>query len=797
MTEKENGKNKNNRVGLKNGNGTTINRFQKSLKPRYNAYWMFFAAVVCTFIFVYSPLPSVPQYSIGEISRSTIKSPVDLQFTDEEATESRREEARLNVAPIYDYDPMLKFFVTSNMVSIFEEGRKFIQWEEGISSETNNRKKLYDNNDLSLFKQTIKNTLNIELTDTIITALLDSRFSPEIQKILEGVLDNCMKNKVISDKRIIQFNSKGEYILRDIASSKETKKTTATDIYSLREIASLLEEMISKKENQFEAKHASAYMQLLKLLVIPNINFSSKETLNRRISAVENTEPVIVQIKKNKVIIRDGDEITYKQVQQLAALQKYKNPYEQSRHSITVITILILGLLFINIISKSYPIHNILLRNKNILLLLVFVYVFSLLSVRLVQVLSDAMSNLFISSPYNNPSEYFFLVPFSVGALAITILINSQVALAYSLIFSLTTVLLINGDLTKFIYILASCVAAAFCIKTYRQRSDIIKAGFIIGLVNMASIIYVILLSYEEFNFNSKIFHIVLGLLSGIIAYVLASAIIPLIESLFHLLTEFKLMELGNINSELIKELAIKAPGTYHHSMVASILAERATEEIKGNSLFVRVAALYHDIGKVTHPEIFIENQRGTNIHDALSPRDSAKAIISHVNKGYDLAKKNKLPKDLLEIIVQHHGSKVVNYFYTKAIKQEGDQELEKEDFRYPGPKPQSKESAILMIADAVEAASRTIEHADISTIKNLVDRIIQDCFEDKQLNESNLTIRELDVIANSMVEVLSDMKHGRIDYPGFDFSQPSKHTFTEDNHSTATAENTDESGNG
>ena len=763
----------------KNLNHTTrINRFRKSLKPSYNFYWLIIAAFICSFIYIFSLKPLIPKVEEGEIANTTIKAMEEFSFIDHEATEARREEARQAVAPVYDYDPLLKLQVLSNLKALFDEGNKFIQWQDSILKEQHNNKKTIILENANLFKQTVKNVLKIELNDEISNALIFDNFSEDIKAKLAEIIDECMKNKIISDKKNIQFNTKGEFVLRDIVSSKETKKTSAIDIYSIAEIDNLIDNLLIKNENLFNKAHLPAYSKLLKLIIVPSVNFNSQETLHRREEARENSEPVIIQVKKGQVIVREGDVISQKHIRLLEYLRQNKKEYESLRHYLFIITVVCFGLFFIHIISNNYPIHNILLRDKNILLLIVFVYILNLIILRGFQVLLEAPSNLFTSSPYNDPAEYFYIIPFSLGALSIAILINSQLALAYSLIFSLTSVLLINGDLERFMYILVTNVVASFSIGSYRQRSDLVKAGLKIAIINVCFILYIQLLYQEFLSLNYLLFRVLLGFLSGIIAYIIASGIIPFIESAFHILTDFKLIELSSINLPLIRELALKAPGTYHHSIVVSVLAEGAADSIKVNSLFVKVAALYHDAGKIVNPELYIENQKGRNVHESHSPLKSAKLIISHINEGYEVAKKNKLPKDVINLIMQHHGTKLVSYFYSKALElAKNDDKPNPDDFRYPGPKPLSKESAILMIADAVEAASRTIEHADYDTIKNLVDRIIKDCFEDKQLDECNINIKELDIIAQSMIEILFDMKHGRIDYPGYDFRHSIKDT--------------------
>jgi putative nucleotidyltransferase with HDIG domain len=766
--------NKNSSKDIKTYNQTSINKFHKSLKPRYNLHWLIAIGLICIFIYAYSPKPFIPKYNEGEIAKETIKSPENFSILDEDSTNAKRMEAQQSVAPVYDYDPMIKMQVLSNLKTLFAEGDKFLKSQDIIANEQNSHKKLTLAKNANLFTQIIKDTLKIELTDEISKALLTDDFSPEIKEILAEIIDLCMKNKIISDKKVIRFNSKGEFVLRDIALNTELNKSSSVDMLSLAEAYKLIDELILSKENTIPKAHIPAYSQLIKLLIMPNVSFNSKETTLRRENARINAESVFINVKKGQVIIREGDVISKEKVKQLQYLYNSKKGYKGFKQFFLIITVISFGLFFIYVISKNYPIHEILLRDKNILILTAFIYGINLIVLRVFQFLIGAISGLFLSSPYNEPNEYFYAIPFALGAFSIAILINSQFALAYSLVFSLTSVLLVEGDLDKYIYILVSSVVASFSIRSYKQRSDLIKASLLIALANIGIIIYVDSLRNILISYNNLIFHAFLGFINAMFAYMIAAAIIPVIEIAFRILTEFKLLELSNINSPLIREMAIKAPGTYHHSIVVSVLAERASEAIRLNSLFVRVAALYHDVGKIINPELFIENQKGHNIHEKYPPLKSAKLIIEHVTHGYELGKKYKLPKDVIDVILQHHGTKVVSYFYSKAVEQmQRNGKPDADEFRYPGPKPQSKESAILMIADAVEAASRTIEHAEPDVIKNLVNRIIRDCIEDEQLNECNITIKELDIIGQSMVDILMDMKHGRIDYPGFDFTKP------------------------
>ncbi|MCI0445278.1 HDIG domain-containing protein, partial [bacterium] len=238
-----------------------------------------------------------------------------------------------------------------------------------------------------------------------------------------------------------------------------------------------------------------------------------------------------------------------------------------------------------------------------------------------------------------------------------------------------------------------------------------------------------------------------------------------------------KLLELSNLDLPVLRQLALEAPGTYHHSIVMGTIAEAAAVKIGANPLFLRVSALYHDIGKIRKSEYYVENQRDANKHDTLNPRMSALVIINHVKEGLEVAKMLRLPSDIVAMIPQHHGTRLITYFYKKAKDMENPEieVVKEEDYRYPGPKPQSREGAILMLADATEAASRTLTDPSPARLKNMVDTIFRAIFEDGQLDESNLTMKDLNSIADAFVRKLESVFHHRIAYPGYEFNRDEK----------------------
>jgi putative nucleotidyltransferase with HDIG domain len=285
------------------------------------------------------------------------------------------------------------------------------------------------------------------------------------------------------------------------------------------------------------------------------------------------------------------------------------------------------------------------------------------------------------------------------------------------------------------------------------------------------------LLRESGFNWNEMAFLAASSFASAALTVAVVSITAPVLEWAFNITTDIKLLELSNLDLPVLRQLALEAPGTYHHSIVMGTIAEAAAVKIGANPLFLRVSALYHDIGKIRKSEYYVENQRDANKHDTLNPRMSALVIINHVKEGLEVAKMLRLPSDIVAMIPQHHGTRLITYFYKKAKDMENPEieVVKEEDYRYPGPKPQSREGAILMLADATEAASRTLTEPSPARLKNMVDTIFRAIFEDGQLDESNLTMKDLNSIADAFVRKLESVFHHRIAYPGYEFNRDEK----------------------
>lgn len=302
-------------------------------------------------------------------------------------------------------------------------------------------------------------------------------------------------------------------------------------------------------------------------------------------------------------------------------------------------------------------------------------------------------------------------------------------------------------------------MATAILVFGLRRRSRILTAGCLSGIIQ--SLLYS--LSYSPAGIQS----ITPNFYNGIICAIVVAGTLPVMENLFGVVTNISLLELSDFKHPLLKKMILEAPGTYHHCLVVGNLAEAAAESIGANSLLARIGAYYHDIGKLTHPEYFMENQRFLNKHEGLTPSMSKIIIMNHVKEGIELARKYRLKPAIIDFITQHHGNDLVYYFYRKALEEtEQDEKIYEEGFRYPGPRPTSKETAIVLLADSVEAASRVISEPKGSKIEEVVHKIINNKFIDGQLDNCELTLRDLEKIAGVFTHMLSGIYHGRIKYP-------------------------------
>jgi hypothetical protein len=358
--------------------------------------------------------------------------------------------------------------------------------------------------------------------------------------------------------------------------------------------------------------------------------------------------------------------------------------------------------------------------------------------------------------------EGSFIVPISLFSGIAAALAGQGFGFAYSVILALLTASATNLNPYFFIFVLLAGIFASFTITTAKTRLDLVRSALLQAAMQFLATL-VLAVQYEPM-FARLLATAGTSAANGFIAGSLLLALLPILEQSFNLPTKFRLLELSDVNAPALKELLTQAPGTYAHSMNVAHLAEAAAEDIGANALLARVGAYYHDIGKIEQPEYFVENQRGMNKHDEMNPRLSATVIRSHVKIGVERARELKLPKEVVEIVGQHHGNSVIAWFYDKA--KHADTNVRKEDFAYPGSPPYNKEAGIVMLADTVEASSRTLKKPTIPRLEAHIHQIVMEKVQGGQLDNCNLTLREIDLIQRAFVRIMTGQFHSRIEYP-------------------------------
>jgi putative nucleotidyltransferase with HDIG domain len=507
--------------------------------------------------------------------------------------------------------------------------------------------------------------------------------------------------------------------------------------------------------------------ELLGELVHPNLNFNSNETQRRRQEAADGVDQVFYEVQRGRTIVREGDPVTPKIERELAALgeQWSGGGSQTSGAGLTVVVGLALfGFWrFVRYRRKKLRFQ----RVARLYHLILVVLVSSVLMTRAMLFVGDAVAGSFLAPPYNVAEAYRFAIPFAMGSLALVLLADAEVAWIYA---ALQTVVVgaISGDVELALFSLLGSFAVVFGMTRFAERTEMFRVVVTLGVVNALTVVGLALMKQPVPPWSLTGFQVSLAVFGAVQAALLTAALLPTLESMFDTLTDIKLLELSNMNLPLLKQLAVRAPGTYHHSVVIGTLTEKAAEAIGANPLFCRVASYYHDIGKMRQPEYFIENQQegAKNPHEKLSPHMSALVLVRHVKAGVAYAEEYRLPRPLADSIPQHHGTSLMRFFYQRAKDGQDADAIREDDFRYPGPKPQTKEAALIMLADGVEARSRLIREPSARSLREMIRDQVRAVLEDGQLDECDITLGDLAKVEGAFLDVLSGMHHNRIEYP-------------------------------
>jgi len=619
-------------------------------------------------------------YKDGEVVKATVIAPVDVTTVDIPETERRRDAAREATRPIFFFDSTRGESSAQSFQAAWDELR--------LAAERNQRKPV---------------AWNGEGGAPVARAIMAHRFDPDALDLLTRLIRETGDAHIYDDNDARHM--KEEIVLVDFRNPTAqmimpAPQTRMTTISAARRN---LELRIRGLEG-WSAEEKTALYSAISPLIKPNVVLDQTATATAREADAGKVPPVRISLKKNQVVAREGDTVTPTVLAQFDAIQNSGHagrPWQR-----------LLGL-FLLIAALYWAAWKFIEhRSTTVVLALSQERTFALIgSAILVQTVllrvgfyvGESVAAQKLNAPFNDPTIWNFAIPFAAAALLVALLVDTQLAFMTGIVTSLFAGLLAQSGMQKTVYSTVACAVAVYGIGRYRERQSVTIAGLLVGASNAVMALALIAYAEQQLTVNAMVLALSCGIGGGLLTAIFTAGGLPVNESLFGILTDVKLLELSNADLPVLGQMALRAPGTNQHSHAVGQLAEEACRAVNANPLLARIGALYHDIGKLAAPDYFVENQQGSNPHDHLRPSQSAKIIISHVTYGRKLGKELGLPKKIRDFIPQHHGTRTLHFFLRKAQSEAKPGEIiNTEEFRYPGPKPRSKEAAIMMLADSV-----------------------------------------------------------------------------------------------
>ncbi|HKB69886.1 MAG TPA: HDIG domain-containing protein [Thermoanaerobaculia bacterium] len=729
---------------------------RSSAEPRswrdHVGLWMALYVLVTTAAFSPGISFRTAKLRAGAIADRDFVAPRDFILPDPEATDRKRTEAAAGVLPVYDRDVQSAAHLEEAIRRIFESAR-------GIERDFPPGKTP---------AAALRDAFPVPVGDGALRAMANVHFSPDLESRLISAETRLYRAGVVDNKELLLQHRDRGVLVRDSTGGGERP---TVDLFSTVEYGNDLKSAIASdlggvRLSPAEAREVAGF---LASMMRPNLTYNAAESIHRRQLAMSQVESVLIKVPRGEVLVRRGDLISPRSARILAAVNPSVSRPESWSKLVGVLLLQLLAV-FVFWIDSQTRLAASRRQSPPLLALLAVGIVFALI-VRGTFAVTQSLASNFSSDALSSDS---FAIPFAAGPILAVLVVGAGPgpAVLFAAVQAASIGVLMGMNFPFALYALAGSLAGIYGMKRLGSRSVLFALGGIVAAANVAAVGIGHALAADA---NSLWADSAAAVVGGLFVAGLVAFLLPVFENLFHVTTDIRLLELSNQNLPLLRTLAFEAPGTYQHSLTVGHLAEAASEAIGENPLLARVCAYYHDIGKTRMPDYFIENQpRGFNRHDRLEPSMSALIIASHVKEGAELARKSRLPGPILSGIREHHGTKLIRYFYQKALSkvEPGSPSVLESDYRYPGPKPSNRVNGILMIADAVEAASRTIAEPTPAKIAAMVRAISNDCLRDGQFDECDLTIRDLSAINDALVRTVTTMFHHRIDYPGFDFNR-------------------------
>jgi cyclic-di-AMP phosphodiesterase PgpH len=721
-------------------NATHFWSWWKKLKKNHFFSYVIYGLIGLTLYIsmINTALPVTIHVKLHDIAKSDIQSPVEI--VDQDTTNNLRRQASANTPTSYVFNR------DTAMIQVEKAGDIFNVLEEIRQEQKTSQPAKVDNKDDGASGNQVKAQMAATLEESVKKAK-DKLVNSTGDQLSDGTLKTLL---TVSD--------------RDFALAQDIVSSTIYDAMSNKVKWANLEETQTKAIRSIPTSVVKDDLQaaledILRYAIVPNYVFDAQSTKKNKEEAAKSVEPVVIH--QGEVIVKKGDLITRDVLHKLKVVGLLDNHFKILPFIGLAILVLFLTALLVSELNRLKRVFK---RSFSSALLTFF-------SIHVLTIIILELGNLLSNTRFTSIE---LVIPVSCGPLLIAILLDKRLAFVASVVTAVCSGYIFGGgeastgafNFTMALYTLFSSLAGATVWRGNQARLKILQTGLIISAINILTVTFLLLLKSGSLHIVDFGIQVGFAVLSAFLTTVLTAGLIPFFEVAFSILSPMKLIELSNPNHPLLRKILVEAPGTYHHSVMVANLAERACEVIGANGLLARVAAYYHDLGKTKRPRFFIENQmNGVNPHDKISPHLSKTIIMAHPYDGAKLLRKYKIPQEIIDIAEQHHGTSLIKFFYHKAREIGGDDVLES-DFRYPGPKAQSKEAAVVELADSVEAAVRSLKHPTPDKIESLILSIFNNILEDGQFDECDLTMRELHLVRQSLFETLNGVFHSRIEYP-------------------------------
>lgn len=716
----------------------------------YKLIWGVSFFILVALILSLDLIPNQVDLRAGQVSQSDITAPRTITFIDESRTSELRQRAADTAPRVYEEDSTVEEEVQNKVNNLFEavisERKFFYNNKIALTTESEQNQEQQDQDAANIEAEQSESNKS-ELSATEIENFSQAEIN-EIIDLVKGEIDFEINDESLA--ALITLNNQELSELQDRAlnllQSKLGNRILPSDLSAARE-----ELRQSAMEMDISRSKRLALAEITETAIAANMFLNQEATANRRQEAISEVEAVEKTVRQGEIIVRKGDVVTETDIDILERLGLQKsgiNYYNiTGRIMISFILVLLLGFYFYKYQKSVWENNSKLLLIELLILTVVF------------------LAKIF--TLFQNPFVDF-MVPTAMASILLTVLIGSDTALITTLFISLLIAPIYDMNFNIVLTSFLAGLIGIFSVTKVKERGDIIRAGLNVSFI-LVFLIGGLSLMQRNQSLTYLIWSIGGGIVNGLLVGILANGFLPYLEDLFDMTSSVKLLELSNPSQPILKRMLVEAPGTYHHSVIVGNLAETAAEDVGADALLARAAAYYHDIGKLKRPYFFSDNQfGGENPHDKTSPNLSALIIKSHVKDGVEMAEQNGLPAKIIDIIKQHHGTNLISFFYQQALQDNKHDDIEKNDFRYDGPKPQSREAAIMMLADITEAAirSKNFNKNNHDRIEGFVRGLVKDKLIENQLDQSNLTLSDLDTIVKSFVKVLTGIYHQRVEYP-------------------------------